>query len=103
MRATSADAAEMPVKPRMPATTDIRKNTSAHLRSVTAHASAGVDDVVHQLPASQRVPDAHHVVARAELPGRSGRMTQIYELADWPLPIRFRTATLRQTDCWGAS
>jgi hypothetical protein len=42
MRAISAEAADTPVKPRMPATIEIKKKTKAHLRSVTAvlqHAS----------------------------------------------------------------
>jgi hypothetical protein len=36
----SAEAAETPVKPRMPATTEITKNNNAHLRSVTVHSSS---------------------------------------------------------------
>src|SRR3954471_18959990 len=35
----SAEAADTPVKPRMPATTEITKNSSAHLRRVTVNSS----------------------------------------------------------------
>src|SRR6202035_3924678 len=44
----SADAADMPVKPRMPATIDTRKKISAHLRSVIADASAGAAPTVRR-------------------------------------------------------
>jgi hypothetical protein len=36
----SAEAADMPVKPRMPAMTEIKKKSSAHLRSVTVQSSS---------------------------------------------------------------
>src|SRR5262249_4465846 len=57
MRAISADAADTPVKPRMPAATEITKKSSAHFKSVTAVSPVNVGfDIANQPRAMGPVP-----------------------------------------------
>src|SRR6185312_5774660 len=105
MRAMSADAADMPVKPRMPAMIDTTKKIRAHFRSVTVKllqpARPPPRHDIPDLTFSDRTGSSrrHRPDHSAGAEGAAGVEIDRYPLAQSPSRRQHRASTA----CWVAS